>query len=333
MSKNQDITLSVIVPCFNVEQYLDMSLHYLERQWDGRTDYEIIFVNDASKDHTIDRLNEFQARYPDNVRVIDKKENGGVSGARNSALDIAVGKWVTFFDPDDILAVNSYARLMEITEQEEFDILRFGVEVIEDGAPIPSPEISGPISVDWRGTSVESLFKFRFGISCCYFYKREILATHRYPQLTICEDTVFNLSVQLENRPVVQTDAKVYYYLVRSTSATNTVNPGRLSRHCDDIFKAIGILQDMKGDQDEKVKQRITGHQWGFSYNLLTRMLLSDKSVADIREIIAGLKKFGLFPMSGGGMMTRMMNTVFNHPSLVPGFRPFYRFYRKHRPQ
>ena len=38
--------------------------HYLERQWDGRTDYEIIFVNDASKDHTIDKLNEFQARYP-----------------------------------------------------------------------------------------------------------------------------------------------------------------------------------------------------------------------------------------------------------------------------
>ena len=333
MSKNQDITLSVIVPCYNVEQYLDMSLHYLERQWDGRTDYEIIFVNDASKDHTIDKLNEFQARYPDNVRVIDKKENGGVSAARNSALDIAVGKWVTFFDPDDILAVNSYARLMEITEQEEFDILRFGVEIVEDGMPIPSPELTEPLKIDWRGNSLEYLLVNSFGTCWSYFFRKDLLIDNRFPQMSICEDTVFNLSILLQDRPMVRVLGKVYYYIVRRSSATNTINPERLTKHCDDIFKATGILQDLKSDQNIKVKQRITAHQWVFSFNILTRMLLSDKPVADVRTIVDGLKRFALFPLHGGGVMSSLLNLVFNHPSLVPGFRPIYRIYRRFRPR
>ena len=55
--KMQSVSLSVIVPCYNVEQYLDRSLGCLERQWNGRTDYEIILVNDASTDGTIHKLN------------------------------------------------------------------------------------------------------------------------------------------------------------------------------------------------------------------------------------------------------------------------------------
>lgn len=333
ISKDCEIALSVIVPCYNVEQYLDMSLHYLERQWDGRNDYEIIFVNDGSKDNTIGKLKAFQSRYPDNVKILDKKVNEGVSAARNSALDVAIGKWITFFDPDDILAENSYARLMEIAEREEFDILRFGVAVVEEGQPVPSPVISEPITIDWRGLSLEYLLENNFGTCWSFLFRRDLLTDHRFPPMSICEDTVFNLQVLLQNKPMARTSGVVYHYIVRPSSATNTISPERLSKHCDDIFTAIGILQDLKSDQDEKVKQRITGHQWGFSINLLTRMLLSDKPVADIREKVDGLRRFSLFPLPSGGIMSRLMNLVFNHPSLIPSFRPIYRFYRKHRPQ
>lgn len=329
--KKSPITLSVIVPCYNVEQYLDLSLHCLERQWEGRTDYEIIFINDASKDGTIERLKEFQLRYPDNVVVIDKQVNAGVSSARNSALDIARGMWITFFDPDDVLADNSYAKLMALAEQNAFDLIRFGV-VVQNSVMEQIPVISEPMQIDWQGSTLEYMQRFKFGISCCYLYKRTVLEGHRYPPLTICEDTIFNVSVLLDNHPIAQTDSKVYYYIVRPTSATNTINPARLNRHCDDIYKAIGDLQDLKASQEESVQEKITEHQRLFSYNLLTRLLLSNQSVSKIKGKVKRLTELRFFPLYAGGLMSRMLNLIFKHPWLVPPFRPVYRLYRKYRP-
>ncbi len=329
--KKSPITLSVIVPCYNVEQYLDLSLHCLERQWEGRTDYEIIFINDASKDGTIERLKEFQLRYPDNVVVIDKQMNAGVSSARNSALDIARGMWITFFDPDDVLAYNSYAKLMALAEQNDFDLIRFGV-VVQNSVMEQIPVISEPMQINWQGSTLEYMQRFKFGISCCYLYKRTVLEGHRYPPLTICEDTIFNVSVLLDNHPIAQTDCKVYYYIVRPTSATNTINPARLNRHCDDIYKAIGDLQDLKASQDVFVQEKITEHQRLFSYNLLTRLLLSNQNVSKIKGKVKRLTELRFFPLYAGGLMSRMLNLIFKHPWLVPPFRPVYRLYRKYRP-
>ena len=332
MNNNQKITLSVIVPCYNVEQYLDTSLQCLERQWESRTDYEIIFVNDASQDGTIDRLREFQSRYPKNVVVIDKKVNGGVSAARNSALDIARGMWIAFFDPDDVLADNSYAKLMTLAEQSEVELIRFGVVIVENSVKKTIPAITEPMKIDWQGSTLEYMQRFKFGISWCYLYKRTVVEGHRYPPLTICEDTIFNVSVLLDNHPIAQTDSKVYYYIVRPTSATNTINPARLNRHCDDIFKAIGDLQDLKASQDVFVQEKITEHQRLFSYNLLTRLLLSNQSVSKIKGKVKRLTELRFFPLYAGGLMSRMLNLIFKHPWLVPPFRPVYRLYRKYRP-
>jgi len=329
--KKSPITLSVIVPCYNVEQYLDLSLHCLERQWEGRTDYEIIFINDASKDGTIERLKEFQLRYPDNVVVIDKQVNAGVSSARNSALDIARGMWITFFDPDDVLADNSYAKLMALAEQNDFDLIRFGV-VVQNSVMEQIPVISVPMQINWQGSTLEYMQRFKFGISCCYLYKRTVLEGHRYPPLTICEDTIFNVSVLLDNHPIAQTDSKVYYYIVRPTSATNTINPARLNRHCDDIAYAITNLEDLKKVQIESVQNRIKAQQFVFAANLLTRMLLSDKPLSDIKHKVSELKRIGLFPLPhdlpGADFMLRVMNIVYRFPFLIPLFRPIY---RKHR--
>lgn len=132
MMVNKKISLSVIVPCYNVELYLDRSLGCLERQWNGRSDYEIIFVNDASTDNTLDKLKRFESLYPENVIVIDKKQNGGLGEARNSGMDVAQGEWVVFFDPDDALADKAYGSLLKLVETKDIDILSFGVTSVKE---------------------------------------------------------------------------------------------------------------------------------------------------------------------------------------------------------
>lgn len=323
------ISLSVIVPCYNMEKYLEQSLGCLERQWEGRTDYEIILVNDASVDDTIFRLTAFKERHKDNVVVIDKKVNEGVSAARNSALDVARGKWVVFFDPDDALVDGGYGRLLTLAESNDIDILSFGVKLVRSGERIGSLAQDLNVHIDWQGSSLEFITKYSFGISCSSFYKREMIGTKRYSGLTICEDTLFNLSILLENRKMARTDSQIYYYLVHPSSATTTINPVRLGRHCDDIMTAIKALHNFKDGQNDSVKQRLTEHQSVFSVNVLTRLLLSDKPRDDAREKVRVLKQLCLFPLSGSGVMTRLINVVFTRTWLLPIVRPLYRMYRR----
>ncbi len=322
------VSLSVIVPCYNVEPYLDQSLQCLEKQWNNRTDYEIIFINDASSDGTILKLNDFKSRHSDNVFVVDKEQNEGVSAARNSGLDIARGEWITFFDPDDALVENGYDHLLALAEKGNFDILRFGVKIIGEGKEIPISN-SESLSLDWQGSSVEYLLENSFGTCWSYIFKRELLVNHRFPPLTICEDTVFNLSILLEDKTIARTSEIVYYYINHSSSLTNTVDTARLGRQCDDIFRAIHILEDFKNGQSEDVQSRLKKHQFVFSPNLLTRMLLSDKKLPYIKDTVKTLKHMGLFPLPdtlpGADFMMQIINFVFKHPFLVPLFRPLYR--------
>ena len=336
MKDQEIISLSVIVPCYNVEKYLDKSLSCLENQWGGRTDYEIIFINDASTDGTIQKLNRFKERYPDNVVIIDKQQNEGVSAGRNGALDIARGTWITFFDPDDVFVKDGYYQLLTLAEKEQIDILSFGIAIVEGNADIDMPVNDGNNDIVWRGTSLDFMSKYHFGICTTSLYRRNVIVEHRFPKISICEDTVFSVSILLGNWRMARTDAKMYYYLYRPTSATNTKNAARLSIQCDDIFEAISSLYKLESGQREDVKQRITDHlEKIFSPNLMTRLLLSNKCVSDIKTKVDALKRMSLFPLcsvQGGKVMTEIMNLVYGHLWLLPLFRPIYRMYRYHHP-
>ena len=93
---------SIVVPVYNVEQYLEQCLESLQAQNDG--DYEVICVNDGSTDSSRDILAEWEARMPQ-MRVIDR-ENGGLSAARNTGLKATKGDYVLFVDSDDWVEPN-----------------------------------------------------------------------------------------------------------------------------------------------------------------------------------------------------------------------------------
>ena len=90
-------TISVIVPAYNIANWLPRSLDSLLAQ--THKNLEIIVVDDGSGDNVREVLSEYTARYP-GIKAIHK-ENGGVSSARNLGLDYALGKWITFVDSDD----------------------------------------------------------------------------------------------------------------------------------------------------------------------------------------------------------------------------------------
>jgi len=96
--------LSFIVPVYNAEIYLPDCLNSLLRQDIPHSDYEIICINDGSKDKSLAVMQDYQARFP-NIQIIDK-ENGGVTTARNAGLAAAMGDYIWFVDSDDFIKEN-----------------------------------------------------------------------------------------------------------------------------------------------------------------------------------------------------------------------------------
>lgn len=328
--EKSDIMLSVIVPCYNVEPYLDRSLGSLERQWNGRTDYEIILVNDASTDGTINKLNEFRDRYPDNVIVIDKQVNGGVAQARNSGLDIARGNWIAFFDPDDALVDNGYSRLLDLLMREHFDILSYEAKAVKSDEWEDGLMHAGNVdfSIEWSGTGQDYMLGNHYGTCLKFLFRRELFLNHRFRTLTFLEDVVFVLPIFLSDVHIAQIQTEVYFYIFRASSATNMIDAKRLSKGCDDILSALQYMDECKQGKNEKVQNRIRQRQEFYAVNLVSRLVLSDKSLSEVKRHKSSLQKMSLLPLDGVGIMVKVYNLLINNPWLLVTARPMYRLIR-----
>lgn len=116
------VSVSIIVPCYNVAAYLDQCMESLTGQ--SMEDIEIICVNDGSSDRTAEILREWRNR-DRRVRIIDQK-NSGVSAARNSGMAAAAGTYIGFVDPDDMVERNMFQRLFDAAAEKEAERFRRG---------------------------------------------------------------------------------------------------------------------------------------------------------------------------------------------------------------
>lgn len=119
---NRPPTLSVIVPCYNIESYVPETVTSLVNN--ERDDFEFIFVEDRStKDKTYEALLTLTKRLK-NSRVIRHEQNGGLATARNTGIDAAEGRYLTFLDGDDWLAPGYLADLVDAIERFDVDFVR-----------------------------------------------------------------------------------------------------------------------------------------------------------------------------------------------------------------
>ena len=106
--------ISVIVPVYNAEKYLSMTLNSILNQ--TFSDFELICINDGSKDASLNILNEFQLK--DKRLFIINQENQGVSAARNNGITKACGEYIVFFDADDLMH-KTFLEKMHKTDETE----------------------------------------------------------------------------------------------------------------------------------------------------------------------------------------------------------------------
>ena len=129
--------ISVIIPVYNGEKHLPAMLGFLRAQETAGMAFEVVFVNDGSKDASLSLLRQAEKSENFPVRVLDRP-NGGVSAARNAGLDAAQGDYIAFADVDDVLSPD-YIACLAAFAQEKADVVRFGFTRVDENAScIPS---------------------------------------------------------------------------------------------------------------------------------------------------------------------------------------------------
>lgn len=123
-NQNNKKKISIIIPCYQVEKYIDNCVNSLVNQTIGLDNLELIFINDASSDGTLDKLMHYENQYQNDIIVINCEENHKQGGARNIGLNYATGEYIGFVDADDWVETTMYEKLYNKAVTYHCDIVR-----------------------------------------------------------------------------------------------------------------------------------------------------------------------------------------------------------------
>jgi glycosyltransferase involved in cell wall biosynthesis len=118
--------VSIIIPCYNAEQYITRCIESLVKQTIGINNLELILVNDASTDNTLEMLYQWEQKFPESIMIIDCEENGKQGKARNIGLSYATAEYVGFADNDDIVEPGMFEALYDKAIRYNSDIVICG---------------------------------------------------------------------------------------------------------------------------------------------------------------------------------------------------------------
>lgn len=228
------VKVSVIVPCYNVEDYIDKCLLSLCNQ--SLKDIEIIAIDDGSKDNTGSILDDYAKKYS-NLKVIHK-DNGGVSAARNGALKIASGEYIGFLDSDDWVNVHMFKKMYEHAKSNDFDIVACDTVAIY---PKKEMVIHSNI-VD--NQDVSKLLVDAYAVIWNKIYKRELLEGLTFnTKMSFCEDVLFLYEVYSRVNKVGAVNEVLHFYLQRDGSLTYTYNE-KLYQLIDSMDYIVSYYKD-----------------------------------------------------------------------------------------
>src|SRR5699024_3880927 len=138
MILNMDVKISVIIPVYNVEKYLNRTLQSIVNQ--SFDSYEVILINDGSTDKSLSIINDFLDQF--DYFYLVNQENSGQSHARNAGLKKANGEYIYFFDSDDLLSSDALEKMYRNITNQNLDILLFSGDSFSDDASINSNAFS-----------------------------------------------------------------------------------------------------------------------------------------------------------------------------------------------
>ncbi len=211
--------LSVIVPMYNIEKYIEECLESLLHQ--TYPDFEILVVNDGSQDNG-PRIVERMALHHPQIKLLHK-ENGGLSDARNYAIDYALGEYITFLDSDDFIDLSLYEKMIGKMD-EGYDVVVCDIEYFYEGK---KESWTLPGMTPWPIQEIQKRMLLSPMFAWNKMYRRSLFKNKnlRYPLNTWYEDIPVTSKIIAQTDKIASVDAKVHYRQREGSIMSNRNSP------------------------------------------------------------------------------------------------------------
>lgn len=275
--------ISIIVPVYNTEQYLDKCVDSIVNQ--TYTNLEIILIDDGSPDNCGAICDEY-AKKDSRIKVIHKS-NGGLSSARNAGLDVANGNYITFVDSDDMVESQMYEKMMENIQLTHVDICMCGCKIVNEQGDLllednfknkvyNIDEIIKDIILPLKTASWNKLFS------------KEIIGFVRFPEGKIHgEDLIFILKC-LTSKTTISTINGAYYRYIKHPSSITTSKFS--NRSFDEVYckdQAYKIIEEKFPIYKEKARV------WCFRARMnVMRHIYKEKEIKEYSQELIQYKKY-----------------------------------------
>ena len=220
--------LSIIVPVYNMaaDNKLRFCLDSLVQQ--TIADYEIIAVDDASTDESLEILREYESNYPWKFKVVQSYENLKQGGARNKGLDIARGTWVGFVDSDDWVAPDMYEKLIKKAEKTGADVVGCDYCMV-DTHTMTVGKLMPNNTIDQTGVLGHEQYKklvMNPGSMVIKIYQKAVIDTYglRFPERTFYEDNCASPIWMLHFTHFEKVEEPLYYYYQHDLSTVHAIS-------------------------------------------------------------------------------------------------------------
>lgn len=275
--------ISVIVPAYNVEQYIERCVNSLLKQ--THENIEIIVVDDGSKDNTAKIIDDIADKRPNVIAI--HQENQGVSVARNVGLERATGDYISFVDADDEVEKDLFSFLLKLAEQNEAEIAGCSTKTVLSNGK--SFEMYGTGKI-YNCDSMQAQKKLLKGgiIDCAVYaklYKSEILENVRFAKgIRMQEDRLFLLEAMQRAKRVYIKDVSKYIRYERAGSATS----GKFHERWLDIRTVTSLIKERTKNASADVKEMAEYNElrsYLFLYRKLIRECPKKEYVTEKKEI------------------------------------------------
>lgn len=240
---NNSPLVSIILPVYNVEEYLEECLDSVIGQ--SYENYELIAINDGSTDSSLNILERYQEKLGCKLRI-HTQENAGLSAARNKGLDLSHGEYIYFLDSDDWILSDALSKSVTSMEKGQADLVIFNAKAFCDGMSdellknayytrnLPQNNYSGLSAFE------DSILKGNYVVqSCCYMYRKSMLPSLRFLEGILHEDHYFTTMLFFNTKKTIVLEDRFFQRRFRPDSITTSI---KTLRHAEGYYISVREL-------------------------------------------------------------------------------------------
>lgn len=297
------IKISFILPMYNVENFLEKCVNSLLNQKLVQGAFEIILVNDGSRDGTLEVAHALAKNWPE-IKIISQ-ENGGQAVARNAGLKVASGEYIWFIDSDDFILAEVVPKLLRIADESHADVVTFEVCKVPAGV-VPSVKFDPYLVPEPIRNGIDYVARHNYNNGPWLFMVRKSFLQEiglTYKEGRQCEDGMFTMEMLCRAQRITHYPSPAYVYVKHSGGITKNREPKIYQwwlegfAYAIDFFNGFIATQAQRADANSAFLQRLKSRRDSYTLFYCLRLMQSTQKIGEILSTHRNLKKKNWIPL------------------------------------